>query len=81
MSQDAWSETELEKGSGAFVKAAAALPGRMVSVNNGKVSAGGINVSITSTLFQKLIKAGWIRPCALGYEVTDIGVYFVRDWN
>lgn len=81
MSQITWTETELEKGSGTFVKAATSLPGRIVTVNNGVLSAGGIEVSTESIFIQKLIKAGWIKPCALGYEVTDLGEEFVRDWN
>lgn len=40
MSKITWTETELEKGSGAFLKAAASLPGRVISVNNGVVSVG-----------------------------------------
>lgn len=81
MNQDqvSMSEKELEKGSGAFVKAAASLPGRILIVNNGVASAGEIEVSTESTLFQKLIEAGWIRPCASGYEVTDLGVEFACD--
>ena len=76
MNQVGMSETELEKGSRVFVRAAASMPGRKIAVNNGVASAGGIEVSTESTLFQKLIKVGWIRPCASGYEVTDLGVAF-----
>lgn len=79
MSQVTWSETELEKGSRTFMKAAAALPGRKITINNGVVAAGGIEVKTESPLFQKLIKVGWIRPCASEYEVTDLGAEFARD--
>ena len=79
MNQVRMSETELEKGTGAFMKAAATLPGRVIAVNNGMVSAGGIEISTRSILFQQLIKIGWIKPCSSGYEVTDLGVAFACD--
>lgn len=74
MNQVTWSEIELECGSGTFLKAAASLPGRIVTVNNGEASAGGVAVSVESVLFQQLIKAGCLKPCGKGYEVTDFGI-------
>ena len=46
MSKITWTETELEKGSGAFLKAAASLPGRVISVSNGVVSVGNQHYAI-----------------------------------
>lgn len=69
-----FSETELEKNSGAFLAAVASLPMRRVYPNNGKVSAGGITVSLESTFFQKLIDTGLLKSVASGYEVTDYGI-------
>ena len=76
MNQVKWSEAELEKGSDAFLKAACSLPGRIINVNNGTASAGDINISIESELFQKLIKEGLITSCKSGYKVTALGVTF-----
>ena len=71
MSQITWTETELEKGSGAFLKAACSLPGRIINVNNGVASVSGMNYSTESTLFQKLINTGCIKSIGSGYEVTE----------
>jgi hypothetical protein len=74
MSEIIMSEVELENGSGAFLKAAASLPGRIVAVKNGVVSAGGFEIAVESVLFKKLIKVGCVKPCCTGYEVTDFGI-------
>ncbi len=76
MNQVTWSETELKKGSGSFIKAACSLLGRIISVNNGMASAGDIEVPVESELFQKLIKVGWVTLCKSGYEVTELGAAF-----
>ncbi len=74
MNQVIWSETELENGLGAFLKAAISLPGRIITVNKGVVSVGNKNYSTASMMFQKLIKTGCIKPSGTGYVVTDFGV-------
>ena len=74
MSQITWTETELEKGSGAFLKAASSQSGRIINVNNGVASVAGMNYSTGSALFQKMIKTGCIKPSGTGYVVTDFGV-------
>lgn len=74
MSKITWTETELEKGSGAFLKAAASLPGRVISVSNGVVSVGNQHYAIESTMFKKLIKTGCIKPYRTDYVVTDLGM-------
>ena len=74
MSQVTWTETELEKGSGAFLKAAISLPGRIIAVNKGVVSVGNQNCSTASMMFQKLITTGCVKPSGTGYVVTDVGV-------
>ena len=73
MSQVTLSEIELEKGSGAFLKAATSLPGGVIAVNNGVVSVGNRNYSTTSTMFEKLIKTGCIKPDGANYVVTNFG--------
>ena len=74
MSQVTWSETELEKGSGAFLKEAASLPGRVIVVNNGAVSVGNQNYSTASTMFKKLVETGCIKSDGADYVMTDFGV-------
>ena len=76
MNQVTWSETELEKGTRAFLRAAVSLPGRIININNGVASAGGIEISVESELFQKLIKTNLVAPCESGYEVTALGASF-----
>ena len=73
MSQVTWSETELEKGSGAFLKAATSLPGGVIAVSNGVASVGNLNYSTASAMFKKLIKTGCIKPDGANYVVTDFG--------
>ena len=73
MSQITWTETELEKGSGTFLKAACSLPGRIINVNNGVASVSGMNYSTESTLFQKLINTRCIKSIGSGCEVTEFG--------
>ena len=73
MSQLTWKETELEKGTGAFLKKACSLPGRIIPVKNDMACAGDMSFSISGSLFKKLIETECVTPCANGFKVTDLG--------